>query len=172
MPATPGSPTFATSVASAGARPHPALERRSHRGSVGEHVGMVPFRARDDRHVRMVGIEVAGVLVRLDHEVASLRRSEPLKERRRRRLPAAARRRMRSGRGRRPPDVDQPSGGRALAVGAGDTDQTFARPPRRRPPAAMPRPGSRRPRSLQLGACGSIAVSALVTASRSGCGAP
>ena len=171
--ATPASPTFATSVGVRPARPaDPPLERRDHVRRVPKHVGVVPFGAGQRSRRRVVGVEVARVLVRLDDE----------------RRPCAPASRRRSA------DPRQLRGQQRA--------DECARDPRRRPtrtwtsqpavvllPCVPATPTSRRPTAASAttcchgstgipaaraasssGVCGSIAVSALVTASRSGCG--
>ena len=87
---------------------------------------MVPLRAGQDRDVRPVGIEVAGVLVGLDDE----RRTRP-DPGGRRRAAGQRPRQQRPDEGRRvgagrDEGVDQPAGGRALAVRPGHAHE---RPP-------------------------------------------
>ena len=123
MLATPGSPTFATSVASAGARrtqrsnvaPTSAASRKTS--------GMIPLGAGQDRDVGMVGIEVARVLVRLHDEgrsraEASGRRGAAGVVRGEECADECAR--VETGGDE---DVDEPASSRALAVCARDTDQ-------------------------------------------------
>ena len=112
-------------VAVTGRRPpDPGLERREHGRAIGEDVRVVPLGGGEHDHVRPVGVEVAGVLVRLDDE---------------RLAGAPARRRghadARQGRGQQGPDegariapggredVHEPPGRGALAVGPRDADQ-------------------------------------------------
>ena len=157
----------------------PAARRRSHASkvastavAVGEDVRVVPLGAGQDRQRRVVGVEVAGVLVGLDDERVA---APPAGGRRRaagdRRRQQRARRTP-TGRARADQDVDEPAGGRALAVRAGDADEG-------RPTAASATtcchastgmPASRA--AASSGWSGSMAVRALVTASRSGRGSP
>ena len=130
---------------------------------VGEDVGMVPFGAGQDRDVRPVGVEVAGVLVGLDDERRRRCRGGRSPAGRRSRSLGSERadecRRIRPGRDER---MDEPAGGRALAVRPGHADE---RPPDGRvgddllprlerdavPCARPPAPGCRgRPRSSAL----------------------
>ena len=147
------------------------LERVEHRRLVGEHVGVVPLGRGQDRDRRPVRVEVAGVLVGLDDERArpagpgapspavppATRSSAPTNADGSR--PAAA-----------STWTSQPA---VVLLPCVPATATRRRPtPRRRRPAATARAGCRDARAASSsGWSGSIAVSALVTASRSGGGA-
>ena len=127
----PRSPTLATSVGGSPVaeplRPIQSAKAAHHRRLVGEHVRVVPFGADQDRDVRAVRVEVAGVLVGLDDEVAARPDPRVAALRRRRSRPAAAPRRTPTGRARPPTSTwTQPAGGRGLAVRPGDRDQAPA----------------------------------------------
>ena len=68
---------LATSVAPSGVRRSHASKVAADGRLVGEDVGVIPFGAGQDRERRVVGVEVAGVLVGLDDECGPRRPSEP-----------------------------------------------------------------------------------------------
>ncbi len=114
--------------AAIGRPPEPGDERIDHRCLVGEHVWMVPLRPGQDRDIRLVGIEVAGVLVRLDDEG---RACAPARGRREAAGELAREQRPDEGRRIQPgcgEHVDEPSRRGALAVGPGYPNE---RPPDR-----------------------------------------
>ncbi len=157
-----------------GRPPDPGLEGVEHRVAVREHVRMVPLDAGEDDHVGPVRVEVARVLVGLDDERAPgsptcrCRHADPGQV-----SPAAARRRTHPGRCRQP---------RAHGPASRPWCSCRGCPPRRSGDVPTPRP--RRPAARVPAGCpaaraaassalsGSIAVRALVTASRSGAGTP
>ena len=134
-----------TRVAPSGIAPQPGLERVDRPRPVGEHVGMVPFRAGQDGDLRPVGVEVAGVLVGLDDERVALSPARGGRRSTGQSTPAAAPRRT-------PTDPRRPRRARGRASrrscscrGSRPRRPGSARRPRRRRPAATARPGSRPP---------------------------
>ena len=148
-----------------------SLERIDDGGAIGEHVGVVPLGAGEDRDVRPVRVEVAGVFVRLDDE-----RRSPAPARRRRavrpsRTPAAGRRRTPMGR-RRPSARTWTSQPAVVLLPCVPATPTSVRPTAASATTcchgSIGMPARARPASS--GWSGSIAVSAFVTARRSGRG--
>ena len=101
----------------------PRLERVGHGALVGEDVRMVPFGAGQDRDVGPVGVEVAGIFVRLDDE----RRTAAVAGGRRWATGHRARQQRADEGGRIRPGCDErmnePARCRALAVRAGHADE-------------------------------------------------
>ena len=149
----------------------PRGEGVAHGLVIGEDVGVVPLGGREDGDRRPIRVEVAGVLVGLDDERRSPARARRRRRRRRSAPPAAARRRTPRGRARRRRARGRASRRSCSCRACRRPRRASGRPPRRRRPAATARPGCPGPaRRASSGWSGSIAVSALVTASRSGGG--
>ena len=150
--------------------PDPGLERREHRLAVGEHVGVVPLGRGQDRHGGPVRVEVAGVLVRLHDERGAVapargrRDADPGQRRRQQGAHEGARVQ------RRPPPARRRASPTSCSCRASPPPRpASAARPRPRRPAATPRAGCPpRARRRSSGLSGSMAVSALVTASRAG----